>query len=121
MVACGGSVATLTEAPRGDAMTGLLDASDRSPPSDGASVALVKDSGQDSGPNVIATAAVASSCSNADAACVTGGIFSVSQATAPSEGGVLPTGALVTDDGFELGGTSCNAPGMICVTGGIGP
>ncbi len=94
-----------------------LDASDRSPPSDGASVALVKDSG----PNVMAAVAVASSCSNTDAACVTGGIFSVSRAIARSEAGVLPTGALVTDDGFELGGTSCNAAGMPCVTGGIAP
>jgi hypothetical protein len=27
----------------------------------------------------------------------------------------------VTDDGFELGGTSCDPTGMACVTGGISP
>jgi hypothetical protein len=27
----------------------------------------------------------------------------------------------VTDDGFELGGTSCDPTGTACVTGGISP
>jgi hypothetical protein len=63
----------------------------------------------------------ASACSNMDAACVTGGIFSMSRTPAAPDAGLMSASAVVTDDGFELGGTSCDPTGTACVTGGISP
>jgi hypothetical protein len=57
-------------------------------------------------------------------ACVSGGIFSVGQAS-PDHGGVasLPDGAAITltDEGFEFGGTMCDDAGTTCVTGALTP
>jgi len=63
----------------------------------------------------------ASACSDMDAACVVGGIFSIGRTPAALDAGLDSASAAVTDDGFELGGTSCDPTGMACVTGGISP
>jgi hypothetical protein len=63
----------------------------------------------------------ASACSDMDAACVTGGIFSIGRTPAAVDAGLISASVGLTDDGFELGGTSCDPTGMACVTGGISP
>lgn len=57
-------------------------------------------------------------------ACAFGGLLSVGRVPGDAGGaGVLPDGATVrlTDDGFELGGTTCDPSGTTCVTGGLTP
>jgi hypothetical protein len=62
------------------------------------------------------------SCGDAGA-CVAGAIDSVGRPPDQAHSGALPDGgvATVTDDGFEVGGTSCNQAGSACVTGAITP
>jgi hypothetical protein len=62
-------------------------------------------------------------CSEDASACVVGAIESVGRIPGDGGTGIMADGGLVTlsDDGFELGGTSCDSTGMHCVTGGLSP
>jgi hypothetical protein len=98
----------------GSDFSGLGPLEDGGPPFDGNSVS-VEDSGSfadgesDGGPD-------------GAPALVQGGIFSVGND--PGTGSAsLPDGATATllDQGFELGGATCDSSGAICVTGAITP
>jgi hypothetical protein len=104
------------------------DASSSSPTlgtSDGGDAGMASDSDTAPAPAPVPPAPLppvaASACSNMDGACVTGGIVSIGRMPAAPDAGLMAASAVVTDDGFELGGTSCDPTGMACVTGAISP
>jgi len=63
--------------------------------------------------------AMTATCAADGGVCVIGGIFSGARVPANADAGA--GAAAVTDDGFELGVTSCDSTGITCVTGGIAP
>jgi hypothetical protein len=94
------------------------------------------DAGDDAGPDEPSTptnpiddpAAVAGGglllhCDESASACVAGGIVSSGADVTRAGSATLPSGGTVTlsDDGFELGATTCDVSGKLCVTGGIAP
>jgi hypothetical protein len=67
--------------------------------------------------------AVATSLCGDSGACVLGGVFSVGEGTGNAGSAILSDGGtiMLTDNGFEFGGTSCDTTGTKCVTGAITP
>jgi hypothetical protein len=89
-----------------------------------------QDRGQDGGPSdhaddpaAIAGGGLLLQCDAKASACVAGSLVSGGADIGHAGSATLPGGGTVTlsDDGFELGATECDASGKLCVTGGITP
>jgi hypothetical protein len=74
-------------------------------------------------PAAVAGGGLQLQCDADASACVAGGIVSGGADVTRAGSATLPSGGIVTlsDDGFELGATTCDASGKLCVTGGIAP
>jgi hypothetical protein len=74
-------------------------------------------------PAAVAGAGLQLQCADKASACVAGGIISGGADITRAGSAMLPGGGTVTlsDDGFELGATTCDVSGKQCVTGGIAP
>jgi hypothetical protein len=74
-------------------------------------------------PAAVAGGGLLLQCDAKSGACVAGSIVSGGADVGHAGSATLPGGGTVTlsDDGFELGATTCDGSGKVCVTGGIAP